>query len=61
MTFERVLVATDFSAGSERALRVATRLAKIADAELVIAHAWEVPTALGTELPASSDTVTAEG
>jgi len=58
MTFQRVLVATDFSSGSESALRVATRLAKLADAELVIAHAWEVPTALGTELPAPSDTVT---
>ncbi len=34
MMFERVLVATDFSAGSESALRVATRPAKLADAEL---------------------------
>jgi hypothetical protein len=31
MTFHRVLVATDFSSGSESALPVATRLAKVAD------------------------------
>lgn len=59
MTFQRVLVATDFSSGSESALRVATRLAKLSDTELVIAHAWEVPTAFGAELPAPSDTVLA--
>jgi len=34
MTFHRVLVATDFSSGSESALRVATRLAKLSDTEL---------------------------
>ena len=59
MTFHRVLVATDFSSGSESALRVATRLAKLSDTDLVIAHAWELPTAFGAELPAPSDAVTA--
>jgi nucleotide-binding universal stress UspA family protein len=43
MTFTKILCPTDFSAGSERALRVAARIANESSAELVIAHAWYVP------------------
>ncbi len=57
MTFRNILVATDFSEGARSALRVATRLAIAEDAELVIAHAWEVPTALGGELPIPAEVV----
>ncbi len=57
MSFRKVLVATDFSDGSRRAVEVATRLATTQNAELVIAHAWNVPTALGGELPIPSEVV----
>jgi nucleotide-binding universal stress UspA family protein len=55
MRWRKILVATDFSEGSERALRVAVRLASKAGAELVVAHAWEVGTGFGGELPVPSD------
>jgi len=58
MTFRSILVATDFSEGSQNPLRVATRLAVADDAALVIAHVWNVPTALGGELPVPSELVT---
>ena len=45
MGFMRIMCATDFSPGAEAALRVATRLAKEADAELVLVHVWQVPAA----------------
>ncbi len=43
MTFTKILCPTDFSTGSEQALRIAVRLANEADAELVVAHAWYLP------------------
>jgi nucleotide-binding universal stress UspA family protein len=45
MTFTKILCPTDFSAGSQQALRVATRMASENNAELVIAHAWYLPPA----------------
>lgn len=44
MTVKKVLCATDFSAGSQQAVRAAARIASQAGAELVILHAWHVPT-----------------
>jgi nucleotide-binding universal stress UspA family protein len=43
MAFKKLLCPIDFSAGSQRALTVATRLARDTGADLVIAHAWYVP------------------
>jgi nucleotide-binding universal stress UspA family protein len=43
MTFTKILCPTDFSEGSQQAVRVATRLAIEANAELVLLHAWFVP------------------
>jgi nucleotide-binding universal stress UspA family protein len=57
MTFRKIVAATDFSPGSERALSIATRLAVSAAAELVVVHVLEVPTAFGGELPAPTDIV----
>ncbi|MEO8701650.1 MAG: universal stress protein [Kofleriaceae bacterium] len=44
MTFHKILCAVDFAPGSEHAVRFAVALANQADAELVLAHAWYVPT-----------------
>lgn len=41
--FSRILCAIDFSDGSQLALRTAARLAKEADAELVLLHVWHLP------------------
>jgi nucleotide-binding universal stress UspA family protein len=43
MTFQKILCATDFSAGSKQAIRTAARIANERDAELVVAHAWHIP------------------
>ncbi len=43
MTFTKILCPTDFSEGSQQAVRVATRLASEASADLVIVHAWFIP------------------
>lgn len=43
MTLTKILCPTDFSPGSQQAMRVATRIANETNAELVIAHAWYVP------------------
>jgi nucleotide-binding universal stress UspA family protein len=43
MTFTKILCPTDFSPGAQRAVREATRLARDAGAELVIAHCWYIP------------------
>ncbi|MFT3698655.1 MAG: universal stress protein [Kofleriaceae bacterium] len=43
MVFTKILCPTDFSPGADRALRLATRLARESNAELVIAHAWYIP------------------
>ncbi len=40
---QRILVATDFSRVASHAITVAARLAKQLDAELVLLHAWYVP------------------
>lgn len=42
-TFTKILCPTDFSAGSEQAVRVGIRLARETGAELVLVHAWYVP------------------
>ena len=48
----KILCPTDFSPGSEHALRVAARLAVHHAAELVVAHSWYLPPlALSVELP----------
>jgi nucleotide-binding universal stress UspA family protein len=43
MSFQKILCPTDFSAGSQHAMRVAVRLAEDAGAELVLAHVWHIP------------------
>lgn len=43
MPFKKLLCPTDFSPGSQQALRVAIRMAAQDDAEIVVAHAWYVP------------------
>jgi nucleotide-binding universal stress UspA family protein len=58
MSFQKILCATDFSPGSEHALRVAVRLAVRSQAELVIAHVWHVPVlAFANELTFPADTL----
>jgi nucleotide-binding universal stress UspA family protein len=44
MAFTKILCPTDFSPGAEGALRAAARLAAATGAELVVAHAWYIPT-----------------
>jgi nucleotide-binding universal stress UspA family protein len=51
MAFKKLLCPIDFSAGSQQALAVATRIARDTDAELVIAHAWHLPARLFGEAP----------
>lgn len=41
--FKKILCPTDFSPGSQHAMRVAVRLAADSGAELVLAHVWHVP------------------
>jgi nucleotide-binding universal stress UspA family protein len=43
MTFKKILCPTDFSPGSQHAMRVAVRVATEASAELVLAHVWHPP------------------
>jgi nucleotide-binding universal stress UspA family protein len=43
MTFKKIMVAVDFSPASNEAMRVATRIANDANAELVVVHSWYVP------------------
>jgi nucleotide-binding universal stress UspA family protein len=43
MGVTKILCPTDFSAGSQQALRVAARMATEANAELVVVHAWYIP------------------
>lgn len=42
-TFERILVATDFSAASRPAVALAVRLAQVTGAQLTVANAYEPP------------------
>lgn len=57
MSFHKIIVATDFSPGSERALATAAGLAASDGAELVVAHVLEVPSVFGGELPAPVEVV----
>ena len=43
MSFERILVATDFGDSSEQALDLAVRVAQKFGSELTLVHIWEVP------------------
>ncbi len=43
MAFQKILCPIDFSPGSQQAMRVATRVATEAGAELVLLHCWYVP------------------
>jgi nucleotide-binding universal stress UspA family protein len=43
MAFTKILCPIDFSAGSQQAAKVATRLARDTGAELVLLHAWHIP------------------
>jgi nucleotide-binding universal stress UspA family protein len=43
MSFERILVATDFSDGSQQALEHALRIAEKFGSELTLVHSWEAP------------------
>lgn len=43
MSFKKLLCPIDFSPGSQHALRVAARMTRELDAELVLVHAWHVP------------------
>jgi nucleotide-binding universal stress UspA family protein len=42
-TFKHILVATDFSSSSERALELGVKMAKTFDARLTLLHVWEIP------------------
>lgn len=43
MAFTKLLCPTDFSLGARNAMRLAIRMAREQDAELVLAHAWFIP------------------
>lgn len=43
MRFQKILCPTDFSPGSQQAMRVAARLATESNAELVLVHSWYIP------------------
>jgi nucleotide-binding universal stress UspA family protein len=43
MTFQRILVASDFSDSSQQALEIALGIAEKFNAELVLMHSWEAP------------------
>jgi nucleotide-binding universal stress UspA family protein len=43
MSLKKLLCPIDFSSGSQRALRVAARMASELGAELVLVHAWNLP------------------
>lgn len=43
MSFERILVATDFSESAERALELALSVAERFGSELTLTHSWEAP------------------
>lgn len=50
MNLHKILCPIDFSSGSQKAMRVAARLAMDTDAQLVLFHAWDMsPIALGPE------------
>jgi nucleotide-binding universal stress UspA family protein len=43
MSFKRIVVATDFSETSHRALELGLEIAQKFDAELILVHSWEAP------------------
>jgi nucleotide-binding universal stress UspA family protein len=54
MSFERILVATDFADSSRQALELALRIAEKFGSELTLVHSWEAPNysyAAGLYLP----------
>jgi len=54
MSFERILVATDFSDSSQQALEHALRIAEKFGSELTLVHSWQAPNysyAAGLYLP----------
>lgn len=56
MTFKRILCPTDFSSGSEHALRFATTLAMQHASDLIVLHSWYLPASpfsLGSPIPAA--------
>ncbi len=57
MKLRKVLCPTDFSAGSQQALRVAARLANASHAELVLAHSWHVPESAFTRFTFPGDLI----
>ena len=59
MSFERILVATDFSECAQCAIDLALDMAHKFDARLVLVHCWEAPSyAYGGGLYASVDAIT---
>jgi nucleotide-binding universal stress UspA family protein len=58
--FHRILCPIDFSPGSRRAMEIAALVAKRADAEVILAHAWHLPPlAIAGEHPVPPETVQA--
>jgi len=56
MSFERILVATDFSDGSQQALEYALRIAEKFGSELTLVHSWDAPNyAYATDLYLPTD------
>ena len=54
MTFQRILVATDFSESAQQALELALQIAEKFGSELTLVHSWEAPNysfAAGLYLP----------
>jgi nucleotide-binding universal stress UspA family protein len=54
MSFERILVATDFSDSSQQALELALRIAERFGSQLTLVHSWEAPNysyAAGLQFP----------
>ena len=49
-SFERILFATDFSSASRKAFEEAIAVAKANNAELIIAHAYQPPSLMPTDL-----------
>ncbi len=58
MSFKKIVCGTDFSAGATHALDMAIKLAVRHGAELVVAHAWELPMFAG-DMGFSADLVDA--
>jgi nucleotide-binding universal stress UspA family protein len=57
LMFNKILCPIDFSPGAEHALHVAVRMAIEADAELVLAHVWDLPGPTSMRFPLPADAV----